>query len=165
MTLTQGHWSRSLYTWWWRHRQIVCPGHNYYPSLWIWTIFHKIVSLDGKKCHVLDSRLLVRGQGHYAHNGLNIVWAKSFHWKHGLEYFTEFLHRTLESVMTLIQGHWSKVKVTIPIVFWHCPSHNFSLSLWFGIIFPRIVTLDQRKCYDLDPRSLVKGQGHYTHNG
>ena len=48
--------------------------------------------------------------------------------------------------------------------FLHCPSYNFSLSLWIGIIYHRIVTLDTRKCHDLDhdldPRSLVKGPGH-----
>ena len=27
-----------------------------------------IVALDLRTCHDLDSRLLVRGQGHYAHN-------------------------------------------------------------------------------------------------
>jgi hypothetical protein len=45
----------------------------------------------------------------------------------------------------------------------HCAGHKFSLKAWIGIIFHRIVTLDPRKCHDLDPRSLVKGQGQYTH--
>jgi hypothetical protein len=58
----------------------VCPSHNSWSS-----VFHMIVALDWRKCHDLDSRLLVKGQGHYAHNGLNIVRAISFHWKHGLE--------------------------------------------------------------------------------
>jgi hypothetical protein len=43
--------------------------------------------------------------------------------------------------------------------------HRFSLKAWIGIVYLRIVTLDQRKCYNLDPRSLVKGQCHYTHSG
>jgi hypothetical protein len=100
-----------------------------------------IVALDLRKCHNLDQRLLVKvtirimvkklaivcpgcnslpsflvkDQGHYAHNGLNIVLATSF-----------------------------------------------PLKAWIGIIFHRIVTLDPRKCQDLDPRSLVKGHDHYT---
>jgi hypothetical protein len=52
--------------------------------------------------------LLVKGQVHYAHNGLNIVQAISFHRKHGLEYFTKLLHRIQGSIATLIkgQGHY-----------------------------------------------------------
>jgi hypothetical protein len=62
--------------------------------------------------------------------------------------------------MTLIQGYWSKVKVT---------AHNglnivraiiFPLKAWIGITFHRIVTLYPRKCYDLDPRSKVKVSIH-----
>jgi hypothetical protein len=51
------------------------------------------------------------------------------------------------------------------IWFKHCPGHNLSLKAWIGIMFHRIVTLDPRKCHDPDPRSLVKGQGHYIHSG
>jgi hypothetical protein len=62
--------------------------------------------------------------------------------------------------MTLIQGCRSKVKVTayngLNIV-----RAMFSLKAWSGIIFHKIITLDPRKCHDLDPRSLVKGQGQY----
>jgi hypothetical protein len=101
---------------------------------------------------ILYSKLLVKGQSQYAHNGLNIVQAIIFHWKHGLEYFTELLHWTQGSVTTLIQGHSSKVEVTIHSGFWQCPSHNFSLSLWIGI-FHRTVTLEPRKCQEFDPRS------------
>jgi hypothetical protein len=35
--------------------------------------------MDQRKCHDLDPRLLVKGQSHYAHNGLNIVRATIFH--------------------------------------------------------------------------------------
>jgi hypothetical protein len=68
--------------------------------------------------------------------------------------------------MTLIQGYCSEVKVTV-IIKWfkHSPGHKFSLKAWIGITFHRIITLDPRKCHDLDPTSLVKGQGHYTHSG
>jgi hypothetical protein len=84
----------------------VCPSHNSWSLIWIWTIFHRIVALDLRKCHDVI--------GPYAHNGLNIVWAISFHWKHGLKWYcTELLHWTQESVTTLIQGHWSKVKVIL----------------------------------------------------
>jgi hypothetical protein len=38
-----------------------------------------IIVLDLTKCHDLDPRLLVKSQGHYAQNGLNIVRAISFH--------------------------------------------------------------------------------------
>jgi hypothetical protein len=53
---------------------------------------------------------LIKGQGHYAQNGLNIVRV----------------------------------------------GHNFSLKAWIGIIFHRIVTLDPKKYYDFDTRSVVK---------
>jgi hypothetical protein len=65
--------------------------------------------MNPRKCHDLNPRLLVKDQGHYAHNGLNIVRAISFHWKHGLGYFIELLHWTLGSVTAVIQGYWSKV--------------------------------------------------------
>jgi hypothetical protein len=35
--------------------------------------------MDLRKCHNFDPRLLVKGQGHYSHNGLNIVRAIRFH--------------------------------------------------------------------------------------
>jgi hypothetical protein len=80
---------------------------------------------------------------------------------------TELSHLTQRSVMTLIQGHYQRSRSLYTIWLRHrqivCPSHNFWLSSWIGIIFHGIVTLDSRKCHDLDPKSLVKGQGHYTH--
>jgi ABC-type enterochelin transport system permease subunit len=46
----------------------------------------------------------------------DIVRAITFHRVYELEYFTELLHWTQGSVMTLITGHWSKIKVTIYIM-------------------------------------------------
>jgi hypothetical protein len=37
-------------------------------------MFHRIITQNMRKCLDFNSRLLVRVQGHYAHNGLNIVW-------------------------------------------------------------------------------------------
>ena len=64
--------------------------------------------------------------------------------------------------MTLIQGYWSKVKVTVLIMVKQCPGHTFSVKAWIGLIIHKVITLDPRKCQDFDPRSLVRGQGHYT---
>jgi hypothetical protein len=84
-TLIQGHLSKVKVTIHIMVKQIVYSGLNSYPSLSVWTLFHRILALDSRTWHYLDRKLFVKGQGHYVLNGLNIVHTISFHWKHGLE--------------------------------------------------------------------------------
>jgi hypothetical protein len=44
-------------------------GHKFSLKAWIGMIFHRIVTLDPRKYHDLELRLLVKGQGHYTHSG------------------------------------------------------------------------------------------------
>ena len=49
------------------------------------------------------------------------------------------------------------------LLFALCPGHNFLTPCPIWIIFHTIIVHDPRMCHDLDPRSYLQGQGHWTH--
>ena len=77
----------------------------------IWIIFHTIIVHDPRMCHDLNPRSF--RQGHSALIPKFRVRAISPHCHVGSGYFTQLLSITQGCVITLTQGHTSKVKVTV----------------------------------------------------
>ena len=90
-----------------------CPGHNFVTTFPIW-IFPTIVVHDPRVGHDLDPRSYLQGQGNNAHIHKIRVQTITPHCQVGSGYhFTQLLSMTQWRVMTLVQGHISKVKVTV----------------------------------------------------
>ena len=126
MSLTQGHTSKVKVT----HTQILYPGHNSSLPCWIWIIFHTIVVHDQRKCHDLDPRSHIQGQGQIAH-------------------ITKYV----------CPGDNSSLPCWIWIIFHTIVVHDPRVCHDLEI-FHTIVVLNTRVFHDLDPRSYLQGQGH-----
>ena len=101
---------RSQYT----YIKNLCSGHNSSLPSWILILFQAIIIQDPRVCHDLDPRSYLQGQGHSAHIPQIRVQAITSHWYVGSwYYFKQLLSKTQGCVMTLTQGHISKVKVTV----------------------------------------------------
>ena len=99
---------------------ISCPGHNFSPTCPTWITFHTIVVHNLRVCHDLDPRSYLQGQGHSVLIPKIRVRAITPHCQIGSGYyFTPLLSITQGCVMTLIQGHISKFKVTVN-TYWKC---------------------------------------------
>ena len=142
-------------------------------------IFNTIVTLDPIKCDDIDSTSLVKVTIHIVF--LYIVRAMTFHWLNMMIIYL-FIYVPLKNILLMWRRHhyrWRTAKFRHMLGIqglwtgrdlYHATSAVTILTrILMGFMFHRIVKLDTRKSHDLDneldPRSLVNGQGHYTHNG
>ena len=137
----------------------LCPGHNSSLPCWIWIIFHAIV------VHDLDQRSYLRGQGHSAYIMEICVRTITPHCLVGSGYFTQLLSMDQRCVMTLAQGHISKIKVTGNTYPESVSGPKTHCHVGSGWKFHTVVVHDTRVwvCHDLNPRSYLQGQGYSEH--
>ena len=170
MTLTQGHISEIKFTVHTYPKSVT--GHNSSLQCWIWIQSNlSYVTLQRRKeirSHKTGGRWM---QDWFNLHKYHCIWIWNS-WslntgslyievvaKTGLTVFVQLLSITKGYVMTLTQGHISKVNFTVHTYQKFGPGHNSSLPCWISI-FHTIVVHDPTVFHDLDPRSYLQGQMH-----
>ena len=124
---------------------------------------HTLIAQDPRVGHDLNPRSYLSCQGHSEHIPKIRVRVITPHWQVGSGYFTQLLSMTQGCVMTLTQGHISKVKVLLHTYPKPYPGHNSSLSSWILIIYHTILSWPRLRV--TSPRSKLMHcnsfQDHY----
>ena len=114
-------------------------------------------------CHDLDPRSYRQGHSvHIPKTGVLTISGNSPLpcWIWVILFITQLLTMTHGCVMTLNQGHISKVRSVCTHTQNPCPGHNSSLPCWIWIIFHTIVIHHPRVYHYRDPRSYLQCPGH-----